>query len=428
MRILHAFSVAIFCLLSAGAWAQQVFTANLNSAQEVPPNASTATGFGRVTLNEAETQITASVYYSGLSSGTTVGHIHVAAAGANGPFLFNLAPTAGQTAGSVVNATFSITPTQVADLKLGLMYFNIHTTNNSDGEIRGQITSGVEYVAKLTGGQENPAVSSTGNGRASVSINSAGTQALVSVQWADLSGNLTVGHVHTGLFGSNGPVVCNLSPPAVIAGAVVDVLCTFSAAQITTLKRGGLYVNLHTAANPGGEIRGQIVPRKALLARLSAAQEVPANASLAKGFGFVEINEITGIGTVNVSWSGLSGPATVGHIHLADSGANGPVICNLMPAAAISGSVDDFACTLTVAQIASLKEGLGYFNIHTATNPGGEIRGQINAALRDGFEDLNILAPFSISKVLPGNSTESQNQMLAMSSVVNAAPCHSGTD
>lgn len=120
------------------------FTAYLSGAQEVPPNASTARGFGRVTLNEAETSITVSVFYGSalapLSSNVISGHIHgPAPAGMNASVLFDLMPAGGVAFGSVLDASFSITPAQVADLKAGLFYFNIHTVNNSGGEIRGQI-------------------------------------------------------------------------------------------------------------------------------------------------------------------------------------------------------------------------------------------------------------------------------------------------
>jgi CHRD domain len=120
--------------------AASYFTGNLTSGQEVPPNPSTATGFGRVTLNDAETQITASFYWTGLTGNATAGHIHgPAPVGTNAPVLFNMAPAAAAS-GSVVGATFAVTPTQVADLKAGLWYFNIHTAANPGGEIRGQIT------------------------------------------------------------------------------------------------------------------------------------------------------------------------------------------------------------------------------------------------------------------------------------------------
>jgi Cu/Zn superoxide dismutase len=255
--------ILMFLALSVSVNAETYFTGNLTSAQEVPPNSSTATGFGRVTLNTAETEITASVYYSGLSSGVTVGHIHSpAAVGTNGPVLFDLAPTAGQTAGSVVNKTFAITPAQVANLKAGLMYFNIHTSTNGGGEIRGQIGLDSPFIAYMDSNQENPPVNSTARGSGAISLNAAGTQAIVTMRWSGLSGNATVGHIHNGRVGTNGPVICNLSPPTVPAGAVTDFLCTFTPAQVTSLKQAQLYLNVHTAANPGGEIRGQIQRRR----------------------------------------------------------------------------------------------------------------------------------------------------------------------
>lgn len=247
-----------FSLTSFGA---SYFTGSLTSAQEVPPNASTATGFGRVTLNDAETQITVSVYWSGLTGNASAGHIHAAAFGANGPVIFNLSPAAVAT-GSVIAATFAVTPTQVADLKAGMWYFNIHTATNPGGEIRGQITVDAPYIAYMNGGQENPPVAGAATGNGVVSVNATGTQALVTMNWAGLSGNATAGHVHSGRSGVNGPVVCNLSPTAAASGTVQDFLCTFSGAQITSLRQAQFYLNIHTSANPGGEIRGQIQRRR----------------------------------------------------------------------------------------------------------------------------------------------------------------------
>lgn len=245
--------------------AQSYFTGNLTGAQETPPNASAANGFGRVTLNAAETQITASVYYGNptpLGSNVTIGHIHTGAPGVAGPVTFDLAPTAGVTSGSVVNLTFAVTPQQVANLKAGLMYFNIHTTGFPGGEIRGQIVPDATYVAYMDNNQENPATSSTARGRGIVSVNAAGTQALVTMNWTGLTGNATAGHVHSGRSRINGPVICDLTPGATASGAVVDRLCSFSPTQITALRQAQLYLNIHTNMFPGGEIRGQIQRRR----------------------------------------------------------------------------------------------------------------------------------------------------------------------
>ncbi|MBK8150384.1 MAG: CHRD domain-containing protein [Acidobacteria bacterium] len=262
-KLVNTFAITVaIAAFAVVASADTYFTGNLTSAQEVPPNGSTATGFGRVTLNSAETQITVSVYWSGLTGPASAGHIHgPAATGANGPIVFNLNPTAAAS-GSVVAATFAVTPTQVADLKAGLHYLNMHMSANPGGEIRGQLTVDSPYIAYMDNNQENPATVSAAKGSGAISLNAAGTQALVTMRWNGLSGNATAGHVHSGRSGVNGPVICNLSPTAAASGAVTDFLCTFSAPQTTALKTAQLYLNLHTVANPGGEIRGQIQRRR----------------------------------------------------------------------------------------------------------------------------------------------------------------------
>jgi uncharacterized delta-60 repeat protein len=118
------------------AGANRIFAAHLDSSQEAPANTSTATGLGNVTLNAAENQITVNMTFTGLSSAQSAAHIHGPAhVGANAPVLFNLGT------GTITNATFAVTPAQVAQMRAGLFYFNIHTANFPNGEIRGQIAS-----------------------------------------------------------------------------------------------------------------------------------------------------------------------------------------------------------------------------------------------------------------------------------------------
>ena len=75
-----------------------------------------------------------------------------------------------------------------------------------------------------------------------------------------------------------------------------------------------------------------------------------------------------------ITYSGLSGPATMAHFHgPAMAGMNAPVVIPFTnPASAIEGQA-----TLTPAQAADLMSGKWYANVHTAANPGGEIRGQM---------------------------------------------------
>jgi hypothetical protein len=75
-----------------------------------------------------------------------------------------------------------------------------------------------------------------------------------------------------------------------------------------------------------------------------------------------------------LNYSGLSGPATAAHFHgPAEPGKNAGVAVPISNTA--SGS--EGSATLTDAQAADLTAGKYYINVHTAANPGGEIRGQV---------------------------------------------------
>ena len=109
-------------------------------------------------------------------------------------------------------------------------------------------------------------------------------------------------------------------------------------------------------------------------ATLSASAEVPANSSTGGGLMTGMLNDETKVLTWRVTYSGLSGPATAGHIHgPAMAGANAGVV---VPFATTASPIEGSA-TLTAAQIADLRAGLWYVNLHTAANPGGEVRGQV---------------------------------------------------
>jgi len=112
-----------------------------------------------------------------------------------------------------------------------------------------------------------------------------------------------------------------------------------------------------------------------LKATLSSASEVPATASTGTGTGWAAVDGTTV--SYYVSYSGLSGPATAAHIHAAaDPGVNAGVVKAIEGTLGVSG-VFSGSMTVTDQQASDIKAGRSYFNIHTAANPGGEIRGQI---------------------------------------------------
>ena len=171
-----------------------VFIGELSGTQEVPANTSSGTGASIAELNELETQVTVSVYYSGLSSNTAAGHIHgPAAPGANAADRLRSRrhrPLQWRVRSSP--ATFPITPTQVAQLKGGQLYTNIHSMNFPNGEIRAQLLpAAMIRSGTLSGDEEVPANSSPGTGRAMAVLFPSATRAVVSVTYSGLTGPAT---------------------------------------------------------------------------------------------------------------------------------------------------------------------------------------------------------------------------------------------
>jgi hypothetical protein len=130
-----------------------VATATLSGANVVPSNGSTGTGSATVTLDPTETSINVIVTFSGLTATTTAAHIHgPAPAGTNAVVVFTFAGfPAGVTSGTFAQTSIPITAAQVVDLKAGLYYIDIHTTNFPGGEVRGQLAFVASPTVPTTG-------------------------------------------------------------------------------------------------------------------------------------------------------------------------------------------------------------------------------------------------------------------------------------
>lgn len=238
-------------------------TAFLAGAAERPtPVVTAATGTAALTLTR--NTLTFTMEYAGLGGPAIMAHIHGAATAAEtGGIIIDLEPfnggafgTSGTLAGSVV-----LTPEQKAVLLSGLSYVNIHTDANQGGEIRGQITPAA-FQARLDGASERPAPVST-PARGSGAFQLVTNRLDFTIEYADLKGPAVMAHLH----GPAGPeqtasILVDLAPfhagPLASAGVFTGSV-TLDAAQLAALVDGLIYVNIHTAGHPGGEIRGQVL-------------------------------------------------------------------------------------------------------------------------------------------------------------------------
>lgn len=118
------------------------------------------------------------------------------------------------------------------------------------------VSKSVTFNSTLSAASEVPSNMSTATGSGSAVVNSV-TKALTATMTT--TGIVaTAAHIHQGAAGVSGPVIFPLTemPPGSGKWSASVVLTD---AQLTALKAGGYYFNVHSAAYPGGEIRGQIV-------------------------------------------------------------------------------------------------------------------------------------------------------------------------
>jgi hypothetical protein len=109
---------------------------------------------------------------------------------------------------------------------------------------------------------------------------------------------------------------------------------------------------------------------------MTGKAETPPNDSRGKGAGSVTFDSQTNDLSWHITWSGLTGDATAAHFHgLAKPGVAAPPILPIHSKPMESPLIG--SQTITPDQAKDLLAGLWYFNVHTAANPMGELRGQV---------------------------------------------------
>ncbi|HKQ84403.1 MAG TPA: CHRD domain-containing protein [Steroidobacteraceae bacterium] len=256
---------------------QPTIDITLTPGETFPRPNSTATGTGQFTFNLINGAVTGSIDLTGITA--TLAHIHSGAAATAGPIEVNLVQSSSNPNHWDVEPGATFTPEQIDQLLRGELYVNVHSAAYPAGEIRAQLkpTDVQIAVAYMSGDDVSPPVTTTASGIAGATVNTATNVATVHLTTAGVD-DATDAHVHVGQLTVNAttPLLTLTKDPSVPSHwSAIDQ--TITAANYTSLSNGEWYADVHTPANPNGELRAQLTTDKA-----PAAPPPPAAATLAE--------------------------------------------------------------------------------------------------------------------------------------------------
>jgi Cu/Zn superoxide dismutase len=330
----------------------------LTGEQEAPPVSSSGLGGGSFIIDTDANTVSYRIVFTGLTAAETAAHIHgFTDPGAGAGVQHDLG------LGNPKVGVWAYDEVDEGDILAGKAYVNVHSGAFPGGEIRGQI---VPLNASLNGDQEVPPVTTTGSGWGTFTIDTDTNELSYYIQYFGLTANETAAHIHgTALHGSGGGVQHDLG-----VGNPKIGTWTYPESRELALISGQMYVNIHSGNFPAGEIRGQIVP---IVVPIDGEQEVPPTAPSGAGVGLFAFDTESNELSCDIRFGGLTGAQTAAHIHgFAPPGESAGVLRDLG-----TGSPTVERWNYGADQEPGILEGLTYVNIHSATFPGGEIRGQI---------------------------------------------------
>ncbi len=343
--------------------------------------------------------------FKNLSGDYTNSHIHRGLAGITGGVQIATIPVLDPTkrAGTYnenVNKYF-LTAEQKSMLFNRELYFNIHSTLATGGEIRGQLIPEADgyYHTNLVSSNEIPPINTPAHG--SLFLELKGDSLIITGSAKEISSGYTNSHLHTGYAGQSGGVAIALKPTftdsakTTVTYTAADNTFALSSTQLQALKSHQLYANIHSAAYPAGELRGQVAPVATARFRAYFSGTNEPVAVTSQSYGGLFINILDSVATVSGSFSGLESDlasATRGgaHIHQGMAGKNGGILYDLknIPNADKRSGLfrsDSNIIKLTSANLEDLFARRLYGNVHSLNNPGGEIRGQLTPEVQNIF-------------------------------------------
>ncbi|MDP8242709.1 MAG: CHRD domain-containing protein [Candidatus Hinthialibacter antarcticus] len=226
------------------------FVATLHSQNLTSPISSQGRGVAMFRLQPNGTDLDYILQVFDLD-GVTAAHIHDGVAGQDGGVVYPLdAPMSGQSSG-----TITIDTADAERLANGSLYVNVHTSENPGGEIRGQITDEpYAFKSELSGAKQPTPIDSSGVGAASISISNDWSLISWTLTVTGLD-NITASHFHEGGASESGGVLIAISQAF---STETSGEAALSEDHLKLILAEQAYINVHTSANPAGEIRGQV--------------------------------------------------------------------------------------------------------------------------------------------------------------------------
>jgi hypothetical protein len=162
-------------------------------------------------------------------------------------------------------------------------------------------------------------------------------------------------------------------------------LTNLSAGFVDSLNNGTIYLEIQTAANPNGELRGQLERRNPLTLTidLDGGQVVPSTGSLGHGTGYMILNEVANNASIFIVYSDLNSGATYANLFNGEFGVAGTAVRPLTYFDGVINTVINAPFTGSLVRLA-LTGNLNV-NLGTTSNPSGALRGQLFRGWRDAY-------------------------------------------
>lgn len=244
----------------------------------------------------------------------------------------------------------------------------------------------IELRATINGAQETPATTSPATGTA-IMLYDVGTNTFdLTVTINNFANTVSASHIHQGAIGVAGAVVTNLGSETVYTRNGTTLTTTFlgvvHGGTPLNLIQNGAYINLHSAAFPGGEVRGQLIARpKRLVAVLNAKQEVPVGTSAAYAAAMITYDPGTNKISTRMNVYNFTNTLSNSHYHEGAVGVSGPVVHGLGAASVYVKTGNSYGLSFNsqtyLGDPIKLLTGGAYLNVHSNAVAAGEIRGQV---------------------------------------------------